>query len=76
MNRDQVVAALFADYVDFCNARGIPHDPYEVFYMSMDKYDDKLLNEAVKRPAKTQPLQPGDEQRAVAEAVRIVGGVK
>lgn len=75
-HHDDIVTSLYADYHYWCQSLGIPPERYETFYNTLKAYEKPSLHDVVQRMFTPYdiPLQPNDEQRAVAEVMRMLGG--
>lgn len=106
MDRNNLVAHIYADYVAWCKSHCIKPETFTTFYTQLENYTDatleqmrveynwlRMMEEAesvetpfldlVKRIKKDvemfryhrpPSIQPNDEERAVAEVVRMLGG--
>lgn len=110
MDKNNLIAHLYADYVSWCKSNCIAHETFATFYNQVQHYSMETLERGVveyewlrlmeeaegtgtpfldrlKLPKGTRgywgingpthymtPIQPNDEQRAVAEVMRMLGG--
>lgn len=75
MNED-IIIALYADYHSWCKVKGIPPECWESFHNTLARHGEAAISRLGYqfRSDTPGPIQPNDEQRAVAEVMRMLRG--